>query len=121
MDSWQRTHHCGEIRVGHEGARVTLTGWVHRRRDHGSLVFVDLRDRYGLTQVVFNAEKSPAAHDLAHALRPEYVIGVSGTVVRRQNENVNPALATGEVEVAVEAAEILNDCQPLPFTLEDQD
>ena len=84
MISWQRTHHCGEIRSGLAGARVILTGWVHRRRDHGSLVFVDLRDRYGLSQVVFNAEQSPAAHTLARALRPEYVIGISGTVVRRQ-------------------------------------
>jgi aspartyl-tRNA synthetase len=98
-----------------------LTGWVHRRRDHGNLVFVDLRDRYGITQVVFNPEISPAPHALARSFRPEYVLAIRGAVVRRSAENVNPTLPTGEIEVAADDAEILNESQPLPFTLEEQD
>ena len=118
---WQRSRTCGELKAGEEGREVVLTGWVHRRRDHGNLIFIDLRDRYGITQVVFNPEISREAHALAHQVRSEYVLGVEGKVVRRTPENVNPSLATGEVEVMVERAEVLNDCQPIPFTLEDQD
>jgi aspartyl-tRNA synthetase len=118
---WQRSRTCGELKAGDEGRPVVLTGWVHRRRDHGNLIFIDLRDRYGITQVVFNPEISRGAHALAHQARSEYVLGVEGKVVRRTPENVNPSLATGEVEVMVERAEVLNDCLPLPFTLEDQD
>jgi len=98
-----------------------LTGWVHRRRDHGNLVFVDLRDRYGITQVVFNPEVSPAPHALARNFRPEYVLAIRGSVVRRSPENVNSTLPTGEIEVAADDAEVLNESQPLPFTLEEQD
>ena len=119
--AWRRSRTCGELRAGQEGERVVLTGWVHRRRDHGSLIFIDLRDRYGMTQVVFNPEVSIDAHRLAHLSRAEYVLGVEGVVVRRAPENVNAALATGEIEVMVHSAEVLNDCQALPFTLEDQD
>jgi aspartyl-tRNA synthetase len=100
---------------------VVLTGWVHRRRDHGSVIFVDLRDRYGLTQIVFNPETSPECHALARTLRPEFVVGVKGKVVRRSPENLNSSLSTGEIEVVAEGIEILNECLPLPFTLEDQD
>src|SRR6266705_6399268 len=117
----RRTHTCGALRAAATGESVVLTGWVHRRRDHGNLIFVDLRDRYGLTQVVFNPESSPEAHALARTLRAEYVVGVRGKVVRRAPENLNPSLATGEVEVVAEAAEILNECLPLPFSLEEQD
>jgi aspartyl-tRNA synthetase len=118
---WSRTHTCGALRPDAAGRSVVLTGWVHRRRDHGNLIFVDLRDRYGLTQVVFNPEGSPQAHLLARTLRPEYVVGIRGKVVLRSTENRNAALSTGEIEVAAEAAEVLNECLPLPFTLEDQD
>ena len=119
--AWQRSRTCGELKAEEEGRKVVLTGWVHRRRDHGNLIFIDLRDRYGITQVVFNPEISREAHALAHQVRSEYVLGVEGKVVRRAPENINPSLATGAVEVMVERAEVLNDCQPLPFTLEDQD
>ncbi|MCI0659074.1 MAG: aspartate--tRNA ligase [Acidobacteria bacterium] len=118
---WQRSRTCGELKAGEDGRKVVLTGWVHRRRDHGNLIFIDLRDRYGITQVVFNPEISREAHALAHQVRSEYVLGVEGKVVLRAPENINPSLATGAVEVMVERAEVLNDCQPLPFTLEDQD
>ena len=119
--TWQRTHTCGALRPVDEGQRVVLTGWVHRRRDHGNLIFVDLRDRYGMTQVVFHPEISREAHALAHQARSEFVLGIEGTTVRRAADNINPALATGEVEVRVEEAEVLNECQALPFTLEEQD
>jgi aspartyl-tRNA synthetase len=117
----RRSHTCGDLRASETGRQVTLTGWVHRRRDHGNLIFVDLRDRYGLTQIVFNPESSPEAHALARTLRSEFVVGIRGKVVRRAPENLNAALATGEIEVQAEFAEILNECLPLPFTLEDQD
>jgi aspartyl-tRNA synthetase len=118
---WKRSHTCGQLQPAEEGKTIVLTGWVHRRRDHGNLIFVDLRDRYGITQVVFNPETSREAHRLAHQARSEFVLGVEGKALRRAPENVNPSLTTGEMEVLVEKAEILNDCQPLPFTLEDQD
>jgi aspartyl-tRNA synthetase len=117
----RRTHTCGALRASEAGQTVVLTGWVHRRRDHGNLIFVDLRDRYGLTQVVFNPESSPEAHGLARMLRPEFVLSVRGKAVRRAPENLNPNLSTGEIEVVAESAEILNECLPLPFTLEEQD
>ncbi|HEV8335964.1 MAG TPA: aspartate--tRNA ligase [Candidatus Polarisedimenticolia bacterium] len=117
----RRTHTCGGLRAADAGGQAVLTGWVHRRRDHGNLVFVDLRDRYGITQVVFNPEISPAPHALARSFRPEYVLAIRGAVVRRSAENVNPTLPTGEIEVAADDAEILNESQPLPFTLEEQD
>ncbi len=119
--TWKRSHTCGALRASDAGGTATLTGWVLRRRDHGTLIFVDLRDRYGFTQVVFNAEIAPSVHALARTFRPEFVLGVRGSVVRRAIENVNPGMATGEIEVVAEEAEILNECEPLPFTLEEQD
>ena len=119
--AWRRSHTCGALRGADEGREVVLTGWVHRRRDHGGLIFVDLRDRYGLTQVVFNPEHSPGAHALARGFRPEYVVGVRGRLVRRTPENVNRDMPTGEIEVLAGEAEVLNESQVLPFTLEDQD
>ncbi|HEU5180740.1 MAG TPA: aspartate--tRNA ligase [Candidatus Polarisedimenticolia bacterium] len=121
MKFWHRTKTCGDLCPADAESSVILTGWVHRRRDHGGLIFVDLRDRYGMTQVVFNPEVSREAHALAHRLRSEFVLGIGGRVVRRAPENVNATLPTGEVEVLVGEAEILNECLPLPFTLEDQD
>jgi len=118
---WSRSHTCGALRASDVRQAVVLTGWVHRRRDHGGLIFVDLRDRYGLTQVVFNPEDSTETHALAHSFRPEYVVGVRGKVVRRTPENVNQDMATGEIEVVAGEAEILNESQVLPFTLEEQD
>jgi len=103
-----KTHRCGELRKEHEGIRVELAGWVHRRRDHGGLTFVDLRDRWGVVQIVFNPDSSPEAHRVAEDLRPEYVARITGTVRVRPPSMVNPGLATGEIEVLAEAAEVLN-------------
>ncbi|MGN6672292.1 MAG: OB-fold nucleic acid binding domain-containing protein, partial [Thermomicrobiales bacterium] len=88
---------CGALRAGDVGRQVTVKGWVNRRRDHGGLIFIDLRDRYGLTQIVFNPELSAAAHAVASEVRPEYVLDVSGAVVNRPEGTVNPNLATGEI------------------------
>ncbi|MCG2768767.1 MAG: aspartate--tRNA ligase [Anaerolineae bacterium] len=103
-----KTHKCGELREQHVGTRVTLAGWVHRRRDHGGLTFVDLRDRWGVVQVVFNPDGSPEAHQVAADLRPEYVMQITGTVRLRPDTMINPSLSTGEIEVLAEDARILN-------------
>jgi aspartyl-tRNA synthetase len=116
----KRTDYCGELRIGHAGRRVTLEGWLFRRRDHGGLIFVDLRDREGIVQVVFNPETAPEAHGAAHALRNEYVFRVEGTVRERPAGTVNPHLPTGEVEVMADRLEILNPSKPLPFPIEEE-
>jgi aspartyl-tRNA synthetase len=115
-----RTHRCGELTKAHVGQTVVLNGWVHGRRDHGTVMFIDLRDRQGITQVVFNAERNQAAHQQAHALRGEYVISVRGVVARRPEGSENPDLVTGEIEVTVESAEILNEARTPPFLIEDE-
>jgi len=120
LGGWKRTHSCGALRAGHVGQDVTLMGWVFRRRDHGGLVFVDLRDREGLTQCVFNPAASGAAHVEAQALRSEFVVAVRGTVQRRPPGTENPRLPTGEVEVEVGELKILNEARPLPFPLEEE-
>lgn len=113
-----RTHHCGELTKQHVGQTVVLNGWVHRRRDHGNVIFIDLRDRYGLTQVVFNPEISAGAHRQAHGLRSEFVVSVSGTVARRPEGSANPDLATGEIEVMIDEVEILNEAKTPPFMID---
>jgi aspartyl-tRNA synthetase len=113
-DSW-----CGEVRADRVGADVRVSGWVHRRRDHGGLVFVDLRDRTGLVQIVFSPEAAPEAHAASHALRPEWVIAVTGEVVRRSPETVNPELATGEIEIRMSRFEVLAEAQTPPFQLDE--
>jgi len=110
-----RTHDCGELREEHIGQTVTVSGWVNRRRDHGGLVFIDLRDRYGLVQTVFNPEVSGSAHSLALELRTEYVVRAKGTLARRPKGTENPKLATSDVEIIVEEAEILNTSKTPPF------
>jgi aspartyl-tRNA synthetase len=114
----KRTHRCGELRAADIGREVVLMGWVHRRRDLGQLVFLDLRDRAGLVQVVCNKERAPEAHARAEQLRGEYVVAVEGRVLRR--EKPNPDLATGEIEVMASRVYILNTAQPPPFVLEDE-
>jgi aspartyl-tRNA synthetase len=108
---------CGDLRPQDAGREVALAGWVDSIRDHGGLLFADLRDRYGVTQAVFNPETAPQAFAAAKTTRPEYVVAVRGTVVRRSPENVNRTLPTGEVEVQASALEVLNTCDPLPFAI----
>ena len=110
-----KTHTCGELDTEQIGQTVTLAGWVNRRRDHGGLIFIDLRDRFGLIQIVFDPETSAEAYDVAQASRPEYVIQITGQVRRRPEGMENPELSTGEVEVAVESAQVLNEAKTPPF------
>ena len=110
-----KTHSCGELNPDYIGEKVTLAGWVHRRRDHGGLIFIDLRDREGLTQVVFDPEKTVGAHHIAEELRSEYVIRTTGTVCRRPAGTENHTLYTGDIELLVEEVEILNRSKVPPF------
>ena len=119
MSAW-RTADAGALRRDDVGKAVTLSGWVNTRRDHGGLVFVDLRDGTGIVQVVVNPERAPEAAQTAHELRNEFVIRVRGEVVAREASLVNPNLATGEVEVQVEGLEILSRSTPLPFQLDEE-
>ncbi|MDX6584262.1 MAG: aspartyl-tRNA synthetase [Solirubrobacterales bacterium] len=112
-DTW-----CGQVLGDRVDGEARLAGWVHRRRDHGGLVFIDLRDRTGLVQLVFHPERSGEAFELAHRLRAEDVISVAGTVVRRDPETINPELPTGEFELQVSAADMLADAQTPPFEIE---
>ena len=104
----------------HAGRTITLAGWVARRRDHGGLVFVDLRDRTGITQLVINPERAPAAAELASEIRNEFVLQARGEVVARSADTVNPRMATGDVELAVDALEIVSRSTPLPFQLDEE-
>ncbi|CAM3187940.1 aspartate--tRNA ligase [Rhodothermus bifroesti] len=112
-----RTHTCGDLRAEHVGQEVVLKGWVDTRRDLGGVIFIDLRDRYGLTQLVFSPQDSISAYQKAERLRSEYVISVRGIVQKRTPETVNPKLATGEVEVRVRDLVVLNTSEPLPFPI----
>jgi aspartyl-tRNA synthetase len=116
----KKTHNCGELTKKDVGAVVTLMGWVHTRRDHGGLVFVDLRDRGGITQVVLNPETSATSHELAHDIRNEYVLAVTGTVSLRPGNTINDKLPTGEIEVMVSDLRILNTSKTPPFMIEDE-
>jgi aspartyl-tRNA synthetase len=120
LGDWRRSHPCGALRAADAGTSVTLMWWAHRRRDHGGLIFVDLRDRTGLAQCVFNPADNRAAHERAEAVRGEFVLAVRGRVARRPAGTENPKLATGEVEVHVEDVRILNESRPLPFAVEDE-
>ena len=111
---------CGEPRLEHAGRTVTLAGWAARRRDHGGLVFVDLRDHTGLCQIVVNPERAPQAAELAKAIRNEFVLQARGEVVARSPETVNPKMATGEVELQVDELSILSRSTPLPFQLDEE-
>ncbi|RMD82989.1 MAG: aspartate--tRNA ligase [Candidatus Dadabacteria bacterium] len=115
----KRSCYCGEVREDSCGKRLVLTGWVATRRDHGGVIFVDLRDRSGIVQVVFNPADSGDAHRLAGELRNEYVIEVEGVLRRRSEETVNPKIPTGTVELLADRLEILNAAKPSPFAIED--
>ncbi|MFH7320627.1 aspartate--tRNA ligase [Desulfurivibrio sp. D14AmB] len=120
MGTLKRTHHCSILNKGNIGEEVTLMGWVLRRRDHGGVIFIDLRDRRGITQVVFNPEINPQVHAKAHALRSEWVLAVKGRVAARPEGMTNPKLATGEIEVMVSELRILNQSQTPPFPLDEE-
>jgi aspartyl-tRNA synthetase len=120
LGDWRRTHTCGDLSKADVGSRVVLMGWVQTRRDHGGLIFVDLRDRYGVTQVVFNPERAPQVHEKAHSLRSEYVIAIQGGVEKRPQAMENPRLATGEIEVAVDGLKILNESKTPYLPIEDE-
>ncbi|MGZ4358333.1 MAG: aspartate--tRNA ligase [Gaiellaceae bacterium] len=111
---------CGEVRPDRIGERLTLSGWAARRRDHGGLIFVDLRDRSGICQLVINPERAPEAAGLAHEIRNEFVLRAEGELVARAPDAVNPRLPTGEVELQVDTLEIVSRCPPLPFQLDDE-
>jgi aspartyl-tRNA synthetase len=115
----RRTHSCGELRANDVGNRAMLMGWVHRRRDLGGVIFIHLRDRDGITQLVFDESKNAEAHRRAQELSAEFVIAVEGIVTLRTPDTVNPNISTGEIEVAVERLWILNECRTLPFPLDD--
>ncbi len=115
-DSW-----CGQLTAERAGTQTRVAGWVHRRRDHGGLIFIDLRDRSGVVQLVFHPDTAPAAHDVAHRLRSEDVVSAAGSVARREPENVNPNIKTGEIEIAVSELELLADADTPPFPLDEGD
>ena len=113
-----RTHYCGALRASDADGPATVLGWVHRRRDLGNLLFLDLRDRTGIVQVVFNKETQPAAHAKAEQVRSEFVVAVEGQVVKRQKANAD--LATGEVEVVASKLHILNNAKTPAFPVEEE-
>jgi len=115
-----KTISCGDVRAEHIGKTVTLAGWVNRRRDHGSLIFIDLRDREGLVQVVFNPENAPEAHGIAEQLRSEWVVQVIGEVTKRPEGSENPNLPTGQIEVAINQITVLNESKTPPFYINEE-
>ena len=117
MGNWKKTHSCGELRKENIGMEVTLMGWSQSRRDHGGLIFIDLRDRDGISQIVFDPEESVEIHKKAHDIRNEYVVAVKGKVIARMAGARNPNLPTGEIEIKANALKILNSSQNLPIQI----
>ncbi|GBF10058.1 aspartate--tRNA ligase [Tepidibacillus sp. HK-1] len=115
----QRTHQCGTLNTEHIGEEVVLSGWVQKRRDLGGLIFIDLRDRSGIVQLIFNPEASKDAHEIADKARNEYVIAVKGMVVKRDEATINPNIATGEIEIDVKEIQIINEAKNPPFFIQD--
>lgn len=120
LGNWERTHTCGELRSEHIGRQVILCGWVHRSRNHGGLIFINLRDRYGITQVVFDPAQNSELAEAAKDLKSEYVIAVKGTVRNRPQGQTNQSMPTGVVEVLADEAKLLNGSAVPPFVIEDQ-
>ena len=116
LGNLQRTHSCGELDLSTDGQDVVVMGWVNRRRDHGNLIFLDLRDRSGIVQIVLDKELCPLAHAKAESVRPEYVLAIQGKVRRRDAAAINPNMATGEIEIDVTELRILNDAKTPPFS-----
>ena len=117
---WHRTHTLGELNKSHAGQEVILTGWVNRHRDHGQFIFLDLRDRYGITQAVVDPDHAPAAYEIAKNLRAEFVIAIKGKVNARPEGMINKNMVTGEVDVLVSDIRILNRSDVLPFAINDE-
>lgn len=117
LGNWKRTHYCGELRSEHIGQEVCLMGWAHRRRDHGGLIFIDLRDRTGIAQLALDPDRDPAAHAKAEDVRNEFVVAAFGKVSPRPDGTVNPKMPTGEVEIEISELRILNDAKTPPFML----
>ncbi len=120
MGKLSRTHSCNDLGATNVGEEVTLMGWVLRRRDHGGVIFIDLRDRWGLTQVVFNPEINPEVHAKAHQVRSEWVLAVRGKVEARPGDMANPKLVTGAIEILVDELKILNSSETPPFPLDEE-
>src|SRR5215213_1505077 len=118
LGNLERTHSCGDLRAADIDKQVVLMGWVARRRDFGELTFVDLRDRAGITQVVFNSQDAPEAHTKGKELRGEFVIAVIGVVVSRAENTRNPRITTGDIEVRARELYVLNDSRTPPFQLD---
>lgn len=119
LGNWKRTHYCGDLKASDIGSEVILMGWALRRRDHGGLIFVDLRDREGIAQIVFDPEVNPAGHAVAESVRSEFVLAVKGKVIPRPEGTINPNMKTGEVEIQVLECKLLNRSKPLPFLLDE--
>ena len=117
----KRTHYCGNLDISNAGQEVVLMGWAHRRRDHGGVIFVDLRDREGMVQVVFNPDAGENVHSEAHKIRSEFVLAVKGKVRQRPEGMENPALKTGDIEVVVSDLEIMNESKTPPFSFDDEE
>ena len=117
----KRSHYCGNLNISHAGKEVILMGWAHRRRDHGGVIFVDLRDREGMVQIVFNPDSGEAVHGEAHKIRNEFVLAVKGTVRKRPQDMENTTLKTGEIEVIVSELEIMNESKTPPFSFDEEE
>ncbi|MCH7697363.1 MAG: aspartate--tRNA ligase [Chloroflexi bacterium] len=115
-----KTHYCGDLRKEHVGQEVTVAGWVHRRRDHGGLIFIDLRDRRGLVQVVFHPDDAPETHEIAGDVRSEFVLSVTGEVAARKEGTENSDMPTGEIEVRARKLEVLNEAKTPPFPINEE-
>ncbi len=115
-----KSHRCGDLRLTDAGQTVTLAGWLHRRRDHGGLIFLDLRDRSGLVQVTINADRAPAAHAVASQMRVEFVLQIQGVVTPRPPDLRNPSMATGDIEVTADEVVLLNTAKTPPFYINEE-
>src|SRR5580658_472613 len=116
LGNLERTHLCGDLRAAHAGQQVVLMGWVNRRRDHGNLIFLDLRDRSGISQIVLDKELTPDGHAKGEQVRPEYVVAVVGKVRLRDKDAINPKMETGEIEIEATELRVLNDARLAPFS-----
>ena len=120
LGNWKRTKFCGNVDTSDVGNKVILMGWVQSNRDHGGVIFIDLRDREGICQVVFNPEHNPDTHKTAESVKDEWVIAVKGTVSNRTEETINPNINTGRFEVIADDVKILNTSNVIPFLIEDE-